>query len=263
MKINRRFVLFATRVFNSQHWLAAIKRKAVRIEVLAIGLLLMPVILVMADHLPFVDVPSGSFYHGAVGALYNARITTGTTPTTFSPEDLVTRGQMAVFLHRGLGRIAYDETDSIIGIGTDTVDLAVISLFITGGVPGGTGFVKLDGVVNSRTKYSYTTGCPCSLQFYITRDGGGGCNGNYTNLNDGVGIVHGHVNGALTCAVSVPTGTYQTFRLKARFSGSEGPLPENYTSGSLTAIYAPFGKFGGNTLSSSEEVGEESIPNRQ
>lgn len=48
----------------------------------------------------FTDVPSGVFYATAVDWLSGAGITTGTTPTTFSPSALVNRGQMATFLYR-------------------------------------------------------------------------------------------------------------------------------------------------------------------
>ena len=49
---------------------------------------------------PFDDVAPGAFYHDAVAWLAEADITTGTGPATFSPEDAVTRGQMATFLLR-------------------------------------------------------------------------------------------------------------------------------------------------------------------
>lgn len=49
---------------------------------------------------PFSDVPAGKFYSKAVAWLVEQDITTGTTPTTFSPDDPVTRGQMATFLWR-------------------------------------------------------------------------------------------------------------------------------------------------------------------
>lgn len=51
----------------------------------------------------FSDVPGGAFYAGAVGWLSDQGITTGTSPTTYSPEDVVTRAQMAAFLHRLAG----------------------------------------------------------------------------------------------------------------------------------------------------------------
>ena len=141
--------------------------------------------------------------------------------------------------------------------------VTAFALFITGGVPGGTGFVKLDGTVTSTTALTATTGCPCTLVFRIQQDGVILSGDSFTTLNDAVSGVYGTVTGSTTFAVSVPTGTFQTFRLKAAFTNSAGPLPSNFTWGALTAIYAPFGRFGTNTLSSSEEVNEESTPNSQ
>ena len=48
----------------------------------------------------FSDVPAGSYYAEAVAWLSEAELTTGTSPTTFSPDDAVTRAQMAAFLLR-------------------------------------------------------------------------------------------------------------------------------------------------------------------
>ncbi len=52
---------------------------------------------------PFIDVVAGSFYEKAVAWLVEMGITTGTSPNTFSPDDPVTRGQMATFLWRLAG----------------------------------------------------------------------------------------------------------------------------------------------------------------
>ena len=48
----------------------------------------------------FADVPSGTFYSTAVQWLRESGITSGTSPTTYSPNNAVTRAQMAAFLHR-------------------------------------------------------------------------------------------------------------------------------------------------------------------
>ena len=58
------------------------------------------------DDSPFEDLVSGAFYVDAVHWLFEAGITTGTSPTTFSPDDFVTRGQMATFLWRICGEIS-------------------------------------------------------------------------------------------------------------------------------------------------------------
>ncbi|MEQ8841672.1 MAG: S-layer homology domain-containing protein [Acidimicrobiales bacterium] len=49
---------------------------------------------------PFTDVSATSFAKDAVAKIYGLEITTGTTPTTYSPGDNVTREQMAAFLAR-------------------------------------------------------------------------------------------------------------------------------------------------------------------
>lgn len=49
---------------------------------------------------PFTDVADGRFYTEAVDWAYNNGITTGTSATTFSPDDTVTRGQNITFTHR-------------------------------------------------------------------------------------------------------------------------------------------------------------------
>ena len=48
----------------------------------------------------FTDVPTTSYANTAISWLVEAGITTGTTPTTFSPQANVTRAEMAVFLWR-------------------------------------------------------------------------------------------------------------------------------------------------------------------
>ena len=56
--------------------------------------------------LPFVDVDFSMFYIEGVTWLWSNSITTGTTATTFSPDDSVTRGQVAAFLWRFAGEPA-------------------------------------------------------------------------------------------------------------------------------------------------------------
>ncbi len=49
---------------------------------------------------PFTDVAATDSAHDDIGRIYGLEITTGTTPTTYSPADNVTRAQMASFLAR-------------------------------------------------------------------------------------------------------------------------------------------------------------------
>ncbi|MEM7140379.1 MAG: S-layer homology domain-containing protein [Actinomycetota bacterium] len=55
------------------------------------------------DEAPFEDLVDDAFYLEAVHWLAESGITTGTSPTTFSPDDFVTRGQMAAFIWRMCG----------------------------------------------------------------------------------------------------------------------------------------------------------------
>ena len=52
----------------------------------------------------FTDVPANAYYADAVTWALQNEITTGTTPTTFSPNASVTRGQAVTFLWRAMGR---------------------------------------------------------------------------------------------------------------------------------------------------------------
>ncbi len=51
----------------------------------------------------FVDVAPGRYYSVPVGWAKRVGITTGTAPSTFSPDSPVSRGQAAAFLHRAAG----------------------------------------------------------------------------------------------------------------------------------------------------------------
>ncbi len=55
---------------------------------------------------PFKDV-SQSLYKNYISWIYSRGITTGYTPTTYNPDGYVTRGEMAVFLHRLAGTPSY------------------------------------------------------------------------------------------------------------------------------------------------------------
>ena len=53
---------------------------------------------------PFTDVPTGEYYTNAVLWAVQQGITTGTSTTTFSPNDPCTRAQIVTFLYRDLGQ---------------------------------------------------------------------------------------------------------------------------------------------------------------
>ena len=65
---------------------------------------------------PFVDVDKSAYFYESVLWAVENRITAGTTPTTFSPEMLCTRGQIVTFLWRAAG----SETPIIVNQYKDT-----------------------------------------------------------------------------------------------------------------------------------------------
>jgi hypothetical protein len=55
----------------------------------------------------FTDVPTSSSFHNVINIVKNAGFTSGCTPTTYCPNDPVSRAQMAAFLVRSAGRMDY------------------------------------------------------------------------------------------------------------------------------------------------------------
>jgi N-acetyl-anhydromuramyl-L-alanine amidase AmpD len=53
-----------------------------------------------AESMPFVDVPPGAWFYDAVEWAYIHGLAQGTSPTTFSPNANITRGQFVTFLYR-------------------------------------------------------------------------------------------------------------------------------------------------------------------
>ena len=92
-------------------WLAratARPRLAKRLTRMAlVALMLALPVMVSASH-NFSDVPTSHTFHTPISRLFGARLTTGCSSTKFCPGSNVTRGQMAAFLNRGLGRAADD-----------------------------------------------------------------------------------------------------------------------------------------------------------
>ena len=83
---------------------------------LALGVLAMVLIgatVVAAGDGPFTDNPDGTYYHDPVEWAYDNGVTTGTSATTFSPMDPVTRGQNVTFAYRYDQNIVQPELETI------------------------------------------------------------------------------------------------------------------------------------------------------
>ncbi len=231
-------------------------RSVRRLSAIALGLLLIALpVAVSASH-QFTDVPNSNSFHGAIGNLYGARLTTGCSPTRFCPSANVTRGQMAAFLNRGLGRGEYDfnfaeDWDVVSGSEGAIVTEATLR---GGGGTGGTGYVFASGLFNAYTSEAGV--CPCELQLQLINTATGetsfivgGAIGADAVPSDAVGgpfwqdVVN--VSGMFT----VPSGTVADYQLFAKIVPTSAPDDANAVTGwvaDMQLAYLPFDGNGGN-----------------
>ena len=234
-QINHHFNALFNRARWPQHW----RRERKLLATLALALCLgVPAFAVVQGS--FSDVPPSAFYYNAVEAIYHAGITSGCATGLYCPENSVTRGQMAVFMQRGFGRIYYAK-GNFRGLPTDqtSVNIAEITIDTTNKVSGQgqSVFVKLDGKLWARTNTS-TSCAPCVIRYAILE-----ANEVFGGQGGSVSFVTPHVQsttGTDTLAVEVPTGVQRIYRLVAFFAEGS-PATNIAVAGSLTAITAPFG----------------------
>ena len=69
-------------------------------------------------YMPFSDVPAGSYYYDAVLWALEKSITSGTSATTFSPDTVCNRAEIATFLYRGAGSPAVSGSGSFYDVPT-------------------------------------------------------------------------------------------------------------------------------------------------
>ena len=88
----------------------------------------------------FTDVPGSAYYAGAVAWAVEKGITTGTSETTFSPNDTCTRAQVVTFLWRALGEPeAMRGTDLFTDVSPDAYYFDAVLWALDSGVTTGTG----------------------------------------------------------------------------------------------------------------------------
>ncbi len=160
---------------------AGLIRSIARRRIAAIGvvvLMLAVPVAVSASHI-FSDVPNSNTFHASISTLYGARITGGCAPNKYCPNAAVTRGQMAAFLVRGLGRVAttfdsdIDDWATLMqpaqGVGQPHPFGSVALLnFRHGGGGGGTAHVVATGTVQVSTPEANV--CPCEVQGFLFND---------------------------------------------------------------------------------------------
>jgi hypothetical protein len=217
--------------------------RAIAAAALTSLLVAMPV-LVSASH-QFSDVATSNTFHTSISNLYGARLTGGCASGKFCPNDNVTRGQMAAFLNRSLGRAA---SDSGIESWVELEDFVFGQVTLkTGGASGGTAWVWVTGNVSAWTDENGI--CPCEIELYLYNE----TTGEYTvSVYEAIGseAPAGYYEDSATIShlFAVPSGVDITYTLAGGVISQLAPSPENEAAFSydLTAMYLPFDWDGGN-----------------
>lgn len=84
------------------------------------------------------DVPEGSYYAEAVRWALSEGITTGTTGSTFSPDETCTRAQSVTFLFRAIGKLV-DSKAEFNDVLTDSYYANAVAWAVENGVTNGIG----------------------------------------------------------------------------------------------------------------------------
>ncbi len=74
----------------------------------------------LTGKLPFVDVADGVWYRSAVQYVYEEQLFSGTSGTTFSPHEKMSRSMIAAVLHRLAGKPSVFGDSGFVDVGTDT-----------------------------------------------------------------------------------------------------------------------------------------------
>lgn len=249
------------RTHHSPGWRLAVTRVRAlrRVTVVGIVALMLAVpVAVSANHL-FSDVPTSNTYHTTVARLAGAGITGGCGGGKYCPNAAVTRGQMAAFLNRGLGRGSGGE------FGTDDDDWASIldynvaaeTTLTSGGGGGGTGHVFATATVSAWTNEDGV--CPCEVQAYLTNDSTGESS---STQYDMIGTEEAPADPEVTDSTpyaetsltvsylfTVASGAQQDILLIVKVIPTTAPTNglSGYTAG-IQAVYLPFGAAGGNPV---------------
>ena len=231
---------------------------------------------VYASH-DFSDVPTSNTFHAVISTLYGSRITGGCGSGKYCPNASVTRGQMAAFLVRGLGRMATVEdgadddwaelTQPSGNPGVDPHPYGVVApvSFRHGGGAGGTAYVYASGTLNVWTDEAGV--CPCEVQaFLFNNDTGefsqtyfGMIGSEFAPIDPDLSLIPGLTPTAfsqttltLSFAFSVDSGVVNDYAIAAKVIPTTAPTaipPEDFNTGwsaTLQTVYVPFNENGQN-----------------
>ncbi|HUS20812.1 MAG TPA: S-layer homology domain-containing protein [Aeromicrobium sp.] len=223
----------------------------------AVKLIVLSMVLTLAVAVPasvwathqFLDVADSNPFHDAISAISDAGITTGFSDGGFHPSADVTRQAMAAFLERGLGRVGFESRSdqSSVALAPNFASTTITSVAIDAGATGASsnGFLMLLGTANFES--SAPAQCPCPIQLDIVPAGSivpvAAALFDLANVANDDGLS----NGAATVQAVVPVqgDSSRRFVLAAILYDSSTAVT---ASGSLSAVYVPFGPDGDDTL---------------
>jgi hypothetical protein len=204
----------------------------------------------VANHL-FPDVPTNSAFHTEVANVVGAGCGTGFTDGTFRPLDAPTRQQFAAWTNRCGGRIAHGGRLSVnTSVPTTYVDVRTIDITAGAAVAdtseGGFLLVLASGMAHTTAA---AASCPCYVDFAIETANHNTHAGQAGQLDDQVGPVGLRATTPLSAQIVIPiaAGATEHLTLKARYIPTSGTPSVSFT-GSIDAVYVPFGPDGDNTL---------------
>ena len=225
------------------------RRTLITAAVLA-ALLAVPV-AVSANH-DFSDVPTSNTYHTSISRLVGAGITGGCGGGKYCPNAAVTRGQMAAFLNRGLGRAGgvsgVTEDDHWASLLPSGSGLPAVFDLRTGGGTGGSAHVQVQANLAAWTDEAGV--CPCEIVILILSETFEISTFAFQVIGSEASPAQDFYEGSASVShlFTVPSGTTVGFALLAQITTTNPPSLTNEADAfySIQATYVPFGADGGN-----------------
>lgn len=191
----------------------------------------------------FSDVPSAHFAHADINAIAAAGITGGCGGTNYCPDANVTRGQMAAFLHRSLGRAGRAHVYAALG----TTPIAETSVSLT--VPGATGSAALTNgfvLVNAAGTPWVSAGCPCGVAMRVSDPVTAQASWYQVEVaSNQLSGYSGNIASTYLFPVAALPGTSRQFNVDAYIFSGTGTVSMFIDA---TALWVPFGSTGASTL---------------
>lgn len=190
----------------------------------------------------FSDVPASNPFRTNISNVAGAGIAQGYADGTYRPTEPVSRQAMSAFLNRGLGRVGYGVQNVPVLTNYDQPDQAVVDVTVRAGAEGtGGGFVLLSGTGIAALTADASTTRSVHLTIEDLSTGQTSSPGVETVGPDS----YEYRSLSTQWVVAIPAGATRTFRLVADGTGTTQQIR---VTGSLSALYVPFGPDGNNTL---------------